>query len=272
MNNTLLRLIAIAGAAFVTSAAADPIGQCGEGNGWAHMWQNAHQMRMETRVEGDTKFLYLSTEVAGPHSMTEFLTSETPALEAALLSGQQVERLAARLIPEEGFLGGGWARYTVFDEDTQVSRVLSINMRLRLIKQDGSLANPELGLTETNAGAAVVRAHFQPADATADYATCTLAFEGIVYDPVDTSVADYATYGLTVKEFQNGDIVVFNDDGTVANDGTGCADMDNQPILPAITPSSDGDEGDVVAIGVTPPPTDDIPVPLEVERVLVGGF
>ena len=192
----------------------------------------------DTRVDDNDAFLNFIMYGVGADSTNRFLIEETAAIEAAVTSGHQVLQLAARLNPVDEFLGGGWARYTELDGDTQVSRVLNINIRLRLIKPDGTAANAALGLTPDT----VVSAYFQGYDDTdvlTDYAKCGLAFAGYIDDDLD-GINDYASYSLSVKEDVNGLI-----------DGTACTDVPGTMVLfPDVLPS------DVVDIGVLPPTTD----------------
>jgi hypothetical protein len=90
MKNMLLGLIAIAGAVFVTSAASDPSGQCGQGNGWAHrwQWQNAHEMRIQTRAVNADGSIRLIVFTDGLGSTNLSLAEETAAIDAALDTGR----------------------------------------------------------------------------------------------------------------------------------------------------------------------------------------
>ena len=251
----LLRLITIAATACLTSAYADQLGTCG--SGWANAQGETQQtrLRIRTRLHGENDaFRNYVMFGDGAESTSQFLSEETAAVEAALASGHQVLRLAARLNPVDEFLGGGWARYTELDGDTQVSRVLNINIRLRVIRPDGTVANAALGLTPDT----VVSAYFEGYDDTdvlTDYAKCGLAFAGYIDDDLD-GINDYISYSLSVKEDANGLI-----------DGTACTDVPGTMVLfPDVLPS------DVVDIGVLPPTTDVDNPPAEVRPVLTGDF
>jgi hypothetical protein len=255
LKTTLLRGIIIAAIASLTAAHADHMSLWGPG--WANMPNDIHNTRIDTRGDNDA-FLDFVMYGDGADSTNRFLTEETAALESALASGHQVDQLAARLDPLPGFLGGGWARYTLFDDETLVNRVLNINIRLRLIQQDGSLANETLGLTADNADDAdtSVSAYFSRYTADGDrtdYAKCSLVFVEVIVGEDD--VPDYATYGLSLKEDQDGVI-----------DGTGAcaevsADASDTPMLPSIQLS------DVVEVGVRTPV-----IEAEIQPVLMGSF
>ncbi len=250
MNKMLLRLTLIAAAAFLTAAHADHMSPWGPG--WANMPNDIHNTRFDTRLADDNDaFRDFVRYGEGADSVNRYLTEETAALEAELASGHQVDELAARLDPLPDFLGGGWARYTLFDEDPLVSRVLNISVRLRLIRNNGSLANALLGLTAENADEAAVSAYFRPYEG-ADYAACGLVFEGLILS--DDTVAQYATFGLSLKEDQAG--VIEGVGGCTAS-----ADTSEVPILPAVQPT------DLVDVGVLTPALDE-----EVRPVLMGGF
>ena len=245
MKTTLSRVLIIAAMACLTAAHADHMSPWGAG--WANMPNDIHNTRFDTRGDNDA-FRDFVLYGAGADSTNRFLTEEAAALESELASGHQVDQLAARLDPLPSFLGGGWARYTVFDDETLVSRVLNINIRLRLIKQDGSVANETLGLTAENAGAASVSAYFRPYDAL-DYARCSLVFDGLILN--EDGVADYAGYSVSLKADQT---------GVIAGTG-GCTDLQGVPTLPDVY------VGDVVDIGVLTPA-----ILEEFRPVLMGGF
>jgi hypothetical protein len=250
MNKMLLRLTLTAAAAFLAVAHADHMSPWGEG--WANMPNDIHNTRMDTRLlDDDDAFRDFVMYGEGADSVNRSLDLETAALEAALPSGHQVDQLAARLDPLPDFLGGGWARYSLFDEEPLVSRVLNINVRLRLIRNNGSPANELLGLTAENAGEAAVSAYFRPYEG-ADYAACSLVFEDLILS--DDGIAQYATFGLSLKEDQAGVI-----EGVGDCDAT--ADTSEVPILPAVQPT------DLVDVGVLTPALDE-----EVRPVLMGGF
>ena len=247
MNKILLRLTLIAAAACLTAAHADHMSPWGAG--WANMPNDIHNTRIDTRLADDSDaFRDFVRYGEGADSVNQYLDEETAAFDAEAASGHQVDWIVARLDPLPDFLGGGWARYTLFDEDPLVSRVLSINVRLRLIRKNGSLANELLGLTAENADKASVGAYFRTYESV-DYATCDLLFDGLIYS--DEGVAEYASYSLSLKEDQSGLIA-----------GTGaCAAVADPSALPEIQLS------DVIDIGVLTPAIDE-----EVRPVLMGGF
>lgn len=237
MKTMLLRGIIVAAAACLPTAAfADHMSPYGEG--WANMPNDIHNTRLETRIFENETFLLFVMFGEGADSTNRFLVEETAAVEDAIASGQRVTQLAARLLPQDDFLGAGWARYTEPDNDTLVSRVLNINVRLRLVTQNGAVANAALDLTS---GEKTVVAHFGylTPDASVDYAACTLE-TGIPIDTDGDGVADYAVYSLSLKE-----------DTTGVIEGTGAC----QPMLPEVQ------LGDIVDIAVD-----------EVSSVLTGSF
>ncbi|MCU0836270.1 MAG: hypothetical protein MUC77_17855 [Chromatiaceae bacterium] len=246
MKTVLLRGLLIAAAACLSTAQADHMSP--HLAGWANMPNDIHNTRFETRGDNE-EFLDFIRYGEGADSVNRFLIEETAAIEDELAAGHQIVRLAARLDPLPGFLGGGWARYTLLDGDPAVSRVLNINVRLRLVRPNGAVANEALGLTADNAADATVSAYFRRYDGT-DYAGCGLVFEGLVLG--DDEVADYAVYGLSLKADQAGLI-----------EGSGaCAGADGfEPLLPEVQ------GGDVVDIGVLMPAMTE-----EVVPVLMGGF
>jgi hypothetical protein len=134
-----------------------------------------------------------------------------------------------------------------------VARVLNINVRLRLVRQNGAVANEDLFLTAENAGneGTQISAYFRTNDG-AGYAGCGLVFEGLIFG--DDEIADYAVYGLSLKEDQGGLI-----------EGVGaCAGADgSEPLLPEVQ------GGDLVDIGVLTP---DPAITEEIVPVLMGGF
>jgi hypothetical protein len=248
MNKTLMRGLIIASAACLTAAQADHMSPCGAG--WANMPNDIHNTRFDTRGDND-EFLDFIRYGEGADSVNSFLIEETAAVEAELAAGHAVVRLAARLDPQAEFLGGGWARYTAFDGDPAVSRVLNINVRLRLVRQNGTVANEDLGLTADNADdeGTQVSAYFRTYDGVG-YAGCGLDYEGLIVG--DDEIADYAVYGLSLKEDQDG--LVEGTGGCVGADGL-------ESLLPAVQ------AGDVVDIGVLTPE-----IAEEVGSVLMGGF
>lgn len=248
MNTMLLRGIIIAAAACLPAAAlADHMSPWGEG--WANMPNDIHNTRLDLRDDNDA-FRDFIQYGEGADTTNRFLTEETAAVEAALDSGHQVVRLSARLDPLPDFLGGGWARYTAFDDDTLVSRVLNINVRLRLIQQNGDPANETLGLTADNAGDAFVNAYFREYNDTTGYALCSLVFDDVI-DTDGDEVADYAVYSLSLKE---------DAAGLIDDTGTGECHMQDVSMLPSVK------DTDVVVIGVLTPAIS------KEEPVLQGGF
>lgn len=246
MNKTLLRGLIIAAAACLTAAQADHMSPWGAG--WANMPNDIHNTRLDTRGDNDA-FLDFIRYGEGADSTNRFLIEETALVEAGPATGREADRLAARLDPLPTFLGGGWARYTSFDDEGAVSRVLNINVRLRLVRQNGAIANEALGLTAENAGDSQVSAYFRTYDGVG-YAGCGLVFEGLIVG--DDEIADYAVYGLSLKA---------DPDGLVEGTG-GCVGADgSEGLLPEVQ------AGDVVDIGVLTPA-----IPEEVGPVLMGGF
>ena len=117
MKTALLHAIMIAAIAFAAPAYADHMSPWGAG--WANMPNDVHNTRIDTRIDGDNDaFLDFIMFGEGVDVTNRFLVEETAAVEEALASGHRVVELAARLVPEQEFLGGGWARYTLFDEET----------------------------------------------------------------------------------------------------------------------------------------------------------
>ncbi|CRI62905.1 exported hypothetical protein [Thiocapsa sp. KS1] len=229
MNPRLLRALLVAAPALLTTAQADHMSPWGPG--WANMPNDIHNTRIDLRDDNDA-FRDFVKYGEGADTTNRFLTEETAAVAAELASGHQVDQLAARLNPLPDFLGGGWARYSLFDGDTLVTRVLNINIRLRLVTKNGAVANESLGLTD---GVNAVGAYFRYAtpDANQYYATCNLVFDDVI-DTDGDGVGDYAVYSLSLKE-----------DPTGLVDGTGgCADMADAPKLP------DVQLGDVIDIAV----------------------
>ena len=247
MNRILSRMIAISAVAFLSVAHADHMSIWGAG--WASMPNDIHNTRFDTRLlEDDAAFRDFVRYGVGADSTNRFLIEEATVLESELMSGHQVDQLSARLDPLKEFLGGGWAKYTLFDGDTQVSRVLNISIRLRLVRRNGSLANEGLGLTADNAPYATVTAYFRRYDSS-DYAWCSLDFDGVVLG--DDDVPEYATFALSLKESQS--------DATIV-DGIGSCVTDAS-LIPDVHPL------DVVEVGVATPAIIE-----EVRPVLAGGF
>ena len=244
MKTTLSRVLIIAAMACLTAAHADHMSPWG--SGWANMPNDIHNTRFDTRGDNDA-FRDFVMYGEGADSTNRFLTEEAAALESELASGHQVDRLAARLYPLPSFLGRGWARYTLFDDDTLVSRILKINVRLRLVKKNGAVANKTLGLTALNAGGASVSAHFREYKAL-DYAKCSLVFDGLI---LEDEIATYASYSVSLKVDQT---------GVIAGTG-GCTNLQDVSIFPDVQVS------DVVDIGVKTPAITD-----EVRPVLKGRF
>ncbi len=245
MKTTLLRVVIIAAMACLTAVRADHMSPCGPG--WANMPNDIHNTRFDTLGDNDA-FLDFVMYGEGADSTNRFLTETAAALESASASGHQIDQLAARLDPLPGFLGGGWARYTLLDDETLVNRVLNLNIRLRLIRQDGSVANEALALTTDNADKTSVRAHFRDYIDT-DYALCNLVFDGLILN--EDEIAEYASYSASLKEDQTGVIA-----------GTGsCTNLQGVPTLPGV------EVGDVVDIGALTPA-----ILEEVRPVLMGGF
>jgi hypothetical protein len=250
MNTFVLRWMLFAAVACLSPAHADHMSPWGEG--WANMPNDIHNTRFDYRDDNDA-FRDFVQYGEGADITNRWLTDEAAALESELASGHQVDQLAARLNPLPDFLGGGWARYTLFDEDPLVSRVLNISVLLRLIRNNGSLANELLGLTAENAGEAAVSAYFRPYEG-ADYAACSLVFEGLIFSDDTDTLAQYATFGLSLKEDQAG--VIEGVGGCTA-----ASDTSEAPILPAVQPT------DLVDVGVWTPAIGE-----EVRPVLMGGF
>jgi hypothetical protein len=253
MNTTLLRAVLIAAAGSLAAAHADHMSPWPDD--WANMPNDIHDMRIETLMEGDNAaFIEFVRYGEGADVTNSFLSEEAAALEAASASGQPVLQLAARLVPGDDYLGAGWARYNQFVEQAPPSRalkVLNVNIRLRLVRQNGALANETLGLTPENAGSATVTAYFKVLgpDGTAEYARCSLEFV-----PSDDDLVDYAVYSLSVKEDQ---------DGLIHEDTGGCVaatDAIEEPVVPYVG------VGDIVDIGIAVDDAD------EVRPVLTGSF
>jgi hypothetical protein len=198
------------------------------------MPNDIHNTRFDLRDDND-EFRDFIQYGEGADTTNRFLIEETAAVEAELASGHQVDQLAARLDPLSDFLGGGWARYTLFDGDTLVSRVLNINVRLRLVTKNGAVANEALALDGENAVAAYFS--YATADANVDYAACGLVYDGVIDTDAD-GVGDYAVYSLSLKEDPTGLIV-----GTGACADT-AADTAGAPMLP------DVELGDIVELAV----------------------
>jgi len=244
----------IAAIAFAAPAYADHMSPWGAG--WANMPNDVHNTRIDTRIDGDNDaFLDFIMFGEGVDVTNRFLVEETAAVEEALASGHRVVELAARLVPEQEFLGGGWARYTLFDEETLVSRVLNINVRLRLVTKNGAVANEALRLTADNAAGISVSAYFKylSADASTDYARCSLA-PGDVIDTDYDGIADYAVYFLSLKEDRT---------GLIQGDGE-CEEISpeaepGETMLPEVEP------GNILEIAVGAAPE-------EVRPVLTGNF
>jgi len=249
MKTKLLTGLVIA-AACLTAAQADHMSPWGPG--WANMPNDIHNTRLDTRGDNDAFFDFVRYG-AGADSVNRYLVEETAMLEAELAAGHQVERLAARLDPLEGFLGGGWVKYTVFDGDTATAAVLSINVRLRLVRQSGAVANEALvGLAEYAADVGtIVRADFRTYDGS-DYAACRLVFEGMIVG--EDEIPAYAVFGLSLKVDSSGLI-----EGTGACVAAG-AGTTGEALLPAVM------LGDIVDVPVQTPLMD------EELAVLMGGF
>jgi hypothetical protein len=245
MKTILLRGIVIAATACVPAAVhADHMSVWGPG--WANMPNDIHNTRIETRLaDDDDAFRDFVIYSDGADITNRYLVEETLAVDAALASGQQVDQLAARLVPEQEFLGGGWARYMQPGDATLVSRVLNINVRLRLVTKNDAVANEALALTAENAGAKAVSAHFGylTADASVDYAACSLE----PGDPIDTDsdgVADYAVYSLSLMEDTTG--VIEGTGGCTAVVGD---TLNEQTMLPDVQL---GDIVDIAVDGIRP--------------------
>ncbi len=238
MNTFVLRWMLFAAVACLSPAHADHMSPWGEG--WANMPNDIHNTRFDYRDDNDA-FRDFVQYGEGADITNRWLTDEAAALESELASGHQVDQLAARLNPLRDFLGGGWARYTLFDGDTQVSRVLNINVRLRLVTRNGAVANEELALDGTNTVAAYFR--YATADANVDYAMCGLDYAGVIDTDAD-GVDDYAVYSLSLKEDPAGLI-----------EGTGECTNSAGALMP------DVQRGDIVEIAVD-----------EVRPVLQGDF
>lgn len=246
MKTTLLRGMVLAAAACLTVAQADHMSPWGPG--WANMPNDIHNTRIDTRGDNDA-FRDFVRYGEGADSINRYLVEEAAAVEAELAVGHQTDSLSARLDPLPGFQGGGWARYTAFDGDPEVARLLTINLRLRLVRPNGLDANEALGITPDNAGSTDVSAHFRGSEGSEEYALCGLVFEGLVYAD-DGITAEYAVYGLSLKEQQSGLV-----------EGAGsCYTSDDSPL-------PDVEAGDVVDIGVLRPEFDE-----EISPVLMGGF
>jgi hypothetical protein len=141
MNPRLLRTLLIAASAFLTTAQADHMSPWA--SGWANIPNAIHNTRIDTRLLDDNNascdFVRYGT---GADTTNRWLTVEAAAVETEQASGHQVAQLAARLDPLPGFLGGGWARCTLFDDEALVSRVLNVNGRLRLIRPASDRISP----------------------------------------------------------------------------------------------------------------------------------
>jgi len=198
MNTLVLRWMLFAAVACLSPAQADHMSPWGEG--WANMPNDIHNTRLDLRDDNDA-FRDFIQYGEGADTTNRFLTEETAAVEAELASGHQVDQLAARLDPLPDYLGGGWARYSLFDGDTLVSRVLNINVRLRLVTKNGAVANGALELNGENAVAAYFR--IATADANVDYAVCSLVYDGVIDTDAD-GVGDYAVYSLSLTADQAG--------------------------------------------------------------------
>jgi hypothetical protein len=245
MKNMLLGLIAIAGAVFVTSAASDPSGQCGQGNGWAHrwQWQNAHEMRIQTRAVNADGSIRLIVFTDGLGSTNLSLAEETAAIDAALDTGRLSSEVAARLRPDAtvSFLGAGHANYMEFDEGSQV---LNINAHFRLDKDNNDALNlPTTPEELASQGAPLVTAYLSTEGVL--FAKCTL--QDIQFIDVDELVDDdgNATYeyiGFSLSLKADGSAIVGSETGA-------CTEVATIPersslLLPQIL------SGDVVDIGV----------------------
>lgn len=243
MNTLVLRWMMVAAVACLSPAQADHMSPWGPG--WANMPNDIHNTRFALRDDNDA-FRDLVQYGEGADTTNQFLTVETAAVEAELASGHQVARLSARLNPLLDYLGGGWARYTLFDGDTLLSRVLNINVRLRLVTKNGAVANEELGLDDGATVAAWFR--YATADANPDYAMCSLVYDGVI-DTDEDGVGDYAVYSLSLKEDAAG---VIGGTGACA---AAAADTADAAMIP------DVQLGDIVDIAVD-----------EFRPVLLGDF
>ena len=245
MNRILGILALMMTATCLTLARADHMSPWEEG--WANMPNDIHNTRFETRIVDNDAFLAFVMFGVGASTTNRFLVDETAAVEEALASGHRVDQIAARLVPQDGFLGAGWARYTLLDDETLVSRVLNIHVRLRLLTKNGEVANPLLDLTAENAGDKTVSALFRrvTGDTNLPYATCALVFDPVLIDTDADGIADYASYYLSLKE-----------DATGLIEGEGaCAVLDTGEPMPGVQ------VGDIVDIGVDEEPS-----------VLTGSF
>jgi len=223
-TNRLLQCIVVMAAVFLPPVCADDMGPLGAG--CANVPDDIH-----TWLDDEAT---LNAQLAGP-SVTE--------------------ELVAVLTPLPGFQGRGKARYKLFDDTSSVARVLNINLRLRLVRNNGAVANPTLGLTQDNAADAWVTAYLSRdsgLDEFAEYAVCRLVFGELVVG--DDDIAYYATYGLTLREDQDGFPVV-GSIGACTEPGSTAV------ILPAVQAL------DIVDIGVVNPDTQ-----VEVVPVLMGSF
>jgi hypothetical protein len=224
-TNRLLRSIVVMAAVFLSPVCADDTGPWGPG--YANL----------------------------PDVIDTWFADEA-TLNAQLAGPSVTEELVAVLNPQPNFQGRGMARYKLFDDTASVARVLNINLRLRLVRNNGTVANPTIGLTQDNAAGAWVTAYLSRdsgLDEFAEYAVCRLVFGELVVG--DDGVAYYATYGLTLREDQNGFLVV----GSIG----ACTEPGSTPeILPTVQAL------DIVDIGVLVDP----PTGTEVEAVLMGSF
>lgn len=253
MRTTFLKAFVVATAAFLTTAQADHMSPWEAG--WANMPNDIHNTRLDTRGE-TSAFLEFIRYGEGADSVNRFLLEEAAVLEAETAAGHQLERLSARLDPLEGFLGGGWAQYSVFDAEPAVAAALSVNVRLRLVRSSGAVANEALlGLPEYAADPdTTVTAGFRTRDGNG-YALCRLAYEALIVG--DDGIAQYAVYGLSLKADRSG--LVEGTGACVAVDADGTP-VPDEAVLPAVA------AGDLVDIAVkTPPMTGSL-------AVLMGGF
>lgn len=235
----------------IATATCLNLAHAGETNLWEFGWANAADAMAYTQPER-TAFAEAAMHHQREHNRNRFVADVPFNPESVFVAEHLISKVTARLEPLPGFQGGGRANYLVLDEYALVQRVLNIKVRLRLIRNNGAVANEALGLTADNADdpATLVSAYFRTSDDT-DFAICDLEFSELIFG--DDGVALYAAYALSLKQDSEG----------LINGMGSCAAIPATPgmTLPAV------EQTDMVDIAVTTAVTVD-----EIRPVLMGGF